>query len=72
VEQEDDKREDQPADDGRWDIEPVEPGYARAKLDAREVHQRGQGEGLEEVELELCHGREEGTSLHLLWRMTRQ
>jgi hypothetical protein len=50
------------------DVQPVQPGDALTKLDAREADHRGQGEGLEKIEFQVEHGRQEGTSRLVLSR----
>ena len=48
--------EQQSADHGRGNVQPVEQRDPLAELEADEIEDRGQAEGLEQVELQLKHG----------------
>ncbi len=55
VQQQDQEGKEKAAEDGGRDVEGIEPANPLPQLDAGEVDQRGQGEGLQQIELELDH-----------------
>ena len=67
AEQHHQQREAEPADHGRRDVEPVQPADPLLELDATEVDQSGQAQGLKQVELDVG---QTGQSLARWWVVT--